>query len=140
MKKYEFLDHTADAKFLAYGKDLEDAFKSCALATTVIMTDIDKVEKKIEKKIEVTSNKKRSLLYDFLEELIFYLDTEGFLLAEVKELQIKKNNETYSLSATILGDSSDKYEILTAIKAVTYSDMFIKEEPNLTTIQVVHDL
>mgnify|MGYP006451174011 FL=1 len=42
MKNYEFLEHTADEKFRAYGKTLEEAFINAALATAKIMTD-DKV-------------------------------------------------------------------------------------------------
>ncbi|RMF55612.1 archease [Candidatus Woesearchaeota archaeon] len=139
MKKYEFLEHTADAKFRAYGRTLEGAFKNAALATFAIMTDITKIKPKIEQVIEVTSRNKEALLYDFLAELLFLMDTEGFLLGKVKSLKIT-HNLTYSLKAVVLGDNADNYEVFTAIKAVTYNDMFIKEEENKVTIQVVHDL
>jgi len=136
MKNYEFLEHTADEKFRAYGKTLEEAFINAALATAKIMTD-DKVKPTIEKKIEIKVNTKEKLLYQFLEELLFYVDTEGFILSEVKDLEIKDN---FTLTATFLGDSAEDYEIKAHIKAITYNDMFIKEEENLVTIQVVHDL
>ena len=140
MKPYEFLEHTADAKFRAYGKTLEEAFTNAALATTAIMCGVKKVRQSIEKTINVAAKKKESLLFDFLQQLVILLDTEGFLLGGVKSLTISKNKEGYSLHAIILGDSADHYEIHTAIKAVTYNDMFIKEEQGLITIQVVHDL
>ena len=38
MKTYEFLPHTADVKFLAYGKTLEEAFQNAALATFQVMS------------------------------------------------------------------------------------------------------
>ncbi len=136
MKKYEFLEHTADEKFRAYGKTLEEAFINAALATAKIMTD-DKIKPVIEKKIEIKVNTKEKLLYQFLEELLFFVDTEGFILSKVKDLVIKDN---FTLTATFLGDSAENYEIKAHIKAVTYNDMFIKEEENLVTIQVVHDL
>jgi len=140
MQKYEFLEHTADAKFRAYGKTLEEAFINAALATTTIMCEVSEVKPKIEKKLNITAKKKESLLFDFLQQLVILLDTEGFLLGAVKSITISKNKEVYSLHAVILGDSADHYEIHTAIKAVTYNDMFIKEEQGLITIQVVHDL
>ena len=79
-------------------------------------------------------------LYDFLESLIILIDTEGFMLGIVKELKITSSSKGFSLMATLLGDNADSYDVHTYIKAVTYSDMFIKEEKNLVTVQVVHDI
>jgi SHS2 domain-containing protein len=135
MKPFEFLPHTADVKFLAYGKNLQEAFANCVLATTRIMTE-DKVLSKEEKTIKIKSSSKQALLYDFLEEIIFLVDTEGFIVGEVKEIKI--NN--LELEAVVVGDNGDNYEILTQIKSITYNDMFIKEEENSVTIQVVHDI
>ena len=140
MKKYEFLDHTADVKFLAYGKTLEEAFANAALASYDVMTDVKKVKPVEEKTIKVTSKNKQALLYDFLEELIVLTDVEGFILSKVKDIKIKENKGNFELKATILGDNGDNYDVHSYIKAVTYSDMFIKETPTQTTIQVVHDI
>ena len=140
MEPYEFLEHTADEKFRAYGKDLEEAFANAALATSAIMTDIKLVKSTITKNIQVEAKNKNTLLYEFLEELIFLVDTEAFLLSKVESLTIKEENQTFKLEATVKGDTADAYEIITHIKAVTYSDMFIKEKENLVTIQVVHDI
>lgn len=137
--KYEFLEHTADVKFRAYGKTLEEAFINAALATAKAMTE-DTIQPKIEKQIEVEAKKKESLLYEFLEELLFLVDTEAFILSEVKELSIKDEDEKFILTATLLGDEADKYDISTHIKAVTYSEMLIEEKEDNVTIQVVHDI
>ena len=142
-KPFEFLEHTADVKFLAYGTTLEEAFTNCVLATTAVMTDLSKIQPKIEKKIHVSAPLKRTLLYDFLQELVVFLDTEGFIACQVSHIKITEQNEKnkgYLLDATLLGDCADHYEVHTAVKSVTYSDMFIKEEKDLVTIQVVHDL
>ena len=133
--KYTFLPHTADVKFQAYGKTLAEAFINSALATRKVMTE-DNIKEVEEKTFTVTATKKETLLYEFLEHLLFLVDTEGFILSEIKSLTIKDN----VLTATITGDNADNYEIQTHIKAVTYSDMFIKEEENQVTIQVVHDI
>ena len=58
MKQYEFLEHTADVKFRAYGKTLEEAFSNAALATSAVMTDVKKIKGKIEKTIAVQSKTK----------------------------------------------------------------------------------
>ena len=139
-KQYEYLPHTADVKFKAYGKDLEEAFKNAALATFDIMTDIKKVKTKIEKEISVKAIRKETLLYDFLEALLYQMDTEGFLLHEVKDIEIKKTDKGYTLNALVAGDEAEGYDVSSYIKSVTYSDMFIKEEKGKVTIQVVHDI
>lgn len=139
-KKYEFFEHTADAKFKAYGKNLEEAFANAALATTAIMTDINKIKPVTVRNMHIESKNKESLLYDFLEELLYYLDTEGFLLANVKEIHIQKA-EKYSLDVVLEGDYAEKgYEVHTAIKSVTYNDMKIEEKEDEVIIQVVHDI
>ena len=123
--KYEFLPHTADVKFIAYVKTLEEAFSNAALALTEVITDYNKVEPKVEKTIEVSSEDEKALLYDFLEQFLILLDSENFLLNSVKELKIEKN-KGLKLKAEIAGDTElEKYETETHIKAVTYHGLKI---------------
>ena len=42
-KQYEYLEHTADVKFLAYGKTLEEVFENAALAMFNVMIDTGKI-------------------------------------------------------------------------------------------------
>jgi SHS2 domain-containing protein len=137
---YEFLEHTADAKFLAYGNTLEEAFSNVVKATTAIMTDVEKVQPKIDKEIKLEASSKESLLYDFIDELIFLLDTEAFIAKEVKKIIITIKNHRATLHAVVLGDCADGYDVHTYIKSPTYNDMFIKEEQDKVTIQMVHDI
>ena len=136
MKKFEFLEHTADAKFLAYGKTLEEAFSNAALALFTLMTDVSKVKPRVKKHITVTSSSREAMLYDFLESLVVLIDTEGFLLHEMKNMQITGN----VLSADAYGDHAEGYDVHTHIKAITYNDMFIKEEKGKFILQVVPDI
>jgi len=139
MEKYKFLEHTADAKFQAYGRSLEEAFSNAALAMFSIITDTEKVKGNIQKDIECSSKDLKSLHYDFLEELVFLIDTKNFLLHNVKEMNIYKD-EIYFLRAVVEGDEAETYETSGDIKAVTYNEMEIKEEKDKVTVQVVLDL
>ena len=106
-KPYEFLPHTADTRIRAYGKTLEEAFINCALATTDTITNHTKIKAAVERKIKIKSENKESLLYDFLEQFLILLDSEGFLLHKVKELKIKD----LQLTATVSGDTHpEKYK------------------------------
>lgn len=137
MKPYRFFPHTADTKFQAYGKTLEEAFANAAYALTEVITDHAKIKKTTEKTIAVASESPEALLYDFLEKFLILLDTEGFLLREIKELKIEKNR----LNAKLIGDiHPEGYEIRTHIKAITYQEMFIKKEKERFIIQVIPDI
>ena len=140
--RYEYLEHTADLKIRAYGKTLEQAFVNIAIGAFDFLTNTTKVKKKIEKKISIKAKRIESLLYDFLEELLFMLDTNGFILAEIKDMVIRedKDNKKYSLQCFALGDDYKNYEVKGNIKSVTYSEMLIKKEKDGFVIEVVLDI
>jgi len=126
--KYEFLDHTADAKIRSYGQNIEEAFVNAGLAVFSILKNPDEVKSIINKDINVESKEYSSLLYDFLEELLFLLDTEGFLLSKIIDLKIEKKQGKLNLSCKIAGDNYKKYNISGNIKSITYNDMIINQD------------
>ena len=82
MKKYKFLEHTADIKFQAFGKDINEAFENSALAlTNIIYKEKIKATEKISIKIKAKDLK--SLLYDFLGKILFHLEVDDFLLSNI---------------------------------------------------------
>jgi SHS2 domain-containing protein len=142
--KYEYLKHTADLKVRAYGKTLEEAFANVAIGGFDFLTDTAKIKKKVEKKISITSKRLESLLYDFIEELLFLLDTEGFIISGFKDMKIAegkdKDKGNYSLKCVALGDSYKSYQVKGDIKAITYSEMSIKKEKNGFEVIVILDI
>ena len=66
-KQFEYLSHTADAKFRAYGKTIEEKFTNAAVATFNIMLNPNKVKPLIKKEITLTAKKTESLLYDWID-------------------------------------------------------------------------
>jgi SHS2 domain-containing protein len=140
MDKFKFFEHTADAKFQAYGKRMEEAFSNAALAMFSILTDTNKIKKKIKKGIEARGHDIKSLLYNYLEELLFLIDTENFLLNHIEQLKIHKKEKKYFIEAIAVGDKAENYETTGDIKAITYNEMEIKEEKNKVMVQVVLDL
>ncbi len=141
MEKYKFLEHTADAKFQAFGKNMEEAFGNAALAMFSIITDTKKIKEKMKKGIAAEGHDLKSLLYNFLEELLFLIDTEHYLLNHVEDIKMHKKDGKYFVEAIAVGDRySDQYEAHGDIKAVTYNEMEIKEENGKVMVQVVLDL
>lgn len=140
MERYKFLKHTADAKFQAYGRSLEEAFSNAALAVAGLMWDWENVERKLERPVKVRGNDLEQLLISFLEEIIYLLETEMFLLSSVEKLMIEKEAKGYRLKALFKGDRhSEKYKIYGDVKAITYNEMEI-EARNHFMVQVVVDM
>jgi SHS2 domain-containing protein len=135
MVKFKFLEHTADIKFQAFGKTLEEAFKNSALAMANLIFK-GKVKGKISKKIKVSGKDNERLLYEFLEEILVLLDSEDFILSKIKSLKIKDNN----LKAEVIGDKASDYNFSNQVKAVTYNEMFVKMEKDKYATQVVLDV
>ncbi|MBU0461034.1 MAG: archease [Nanoarchaeota archaeon] len=142
-KGFKYLPHTADVKFVAEGKMLDEAFENAAYATFNVIVDTDIVERKIKKTIKIEAKRELSLLYDFLGELLFLLDTDGFLLSKVEKLKIAISKDVYKLDATVSGDiytEDNKYSVQGNIKSVTYNDMKIEKIDKGYELTVVLDL
>lgn len=137
MKKYRFLDHTADVKFQAFGATLEEVFTNAALAMASLMCK-EKVSTRSSVRVDVEGRDLESLLYNFLEEFLVLFDSRNFLLARVEAVEI--DNRELKLEAEAVGDRAGDYEIYLGIKAVTYSDMFVRQENNAWVAQVVLDV
>lgn len=134
--KFKFLEHTADIKFQAFGKSEEELFENCALALRDSIYHGIKVKENKRKTIKAEGKDYESLMYNFLEEIIYLLDAEDFLIVKVEKIKIDK----LKLKAIIVGDKASDYKFTNPVKAVTYNEMFVKEEHGKWTSQVVLDV
>ena len=140
MKKYRFLQHTADAKFQAFGNTIEEAFCHAALAIVSLMWEGDSIEQKKHVRVKVEGRDLKQLLVNFLEEILYLLDTEMFLLSSVEELSIEKKDGSFLLRALFKGDMySEVYRIFGSVKAITYNEMEISTDTPVM-VQVVVDI
>lgn len=140
MKKFEYFDVTADIGFRAYGESLDEAFENAGLAIFNIISDTSNISPEIARSFEITSEDEVSLLYDYLEELLFYHEVDFMLFSEFS-VDISKNDGVYNLKATIKGEAIDwdKHERKSEIKAITLHMMDIKKTEHFE-IQSIVDL
>ena len=123
--KYKFLEHTADIKFLVYGRTLAEIFENSVLAVLDYISRGQKIKTTKGKIIDVSGNDLESLFYNFLDELIYLIDAENFITVKAK-VTIRG----YNLHAELFGDNTKSYKDLDHIKAATYSEMYIKKLPD----------
>ena len=140
MKKFEYFDVTADIGFRAYGESLDEAFENAGLAIFNIISDTSNISPKIARSFEITSEDEVSLLYVYLEELLFYHEVDFMLFSEFS-VDISKNDGVYNLKATIKGEAIDwnKHERKSEIKAITLHMMDVKKTEHFE-IQSIVDL
>jgi SHS2 domain-containing protein len=140
VKKFQYLRHTADAKFKAFGRSLEEAFCHAALATASLMWDCDLIEPYIKHSVFVSAKDEEQLLLNFLEEILFLLDSQMFLTKKADGLRIEKRNGCLILDAQLIGDTcSNRYQTFGEVKAITYNEMKIVKG-SLVEVQVVVDM
>jgi SHS2 domain-containing protein len=120
---YKFLEDvgTADIAFEATGRDLPQLFTAAADATMNVMIDnLDAIESRETRQIELSNDNVEMLLFDFLQELIYFKDAKRLLL-RAHETQIDQKGEAYSLKAKVAGERLDdtRHQQRADVKAVT---------------------
>lgn len=130
-----------DAEIEASGKDVEQAFENAGRAVEDLMVDIKSVRASESKEVKLQASDLGSLLYQWIESLIAFQDTDGLLFSEFS-CKISKTSNGYNLLAKLTGERFDskKHEQKTAIKAPTFHDMKIRETTHGTTMRFLVDL
>ena len=136
------MDHPSDVYVEVRAKSLKEAFALGGMAVYEVMTDVSRVRKKEKIEVTVEGFDLYSLLYNWLEELIYLFDSKGFLGSEVKVEEVVERDEGFKLKAVIIGERYDanRHESKTAIKAATYHLMEIKREDDEYVVRFVLDI
>lgn len=123
----------------AWGDSLPEAFEQCGIAMFGYMTELDSVEIKESKEIEAIGHDLESLLYHFLDELLFVFCCEPYLIcSKVKITEFVAEGEEYRIKCKCYGEEFQlgKHPQGTEVKAITYSAMQIVNEPDTGTFEV----
>ena len=100
IKRFEFLEHTGDVKFKAYGKELSEVFENCALAVSSVFSRGGKINDPGKKEFVVSENNYESLLYQFIEELIYLFDVDAFVVSRT-EVKIEEKDGKVMANALV---------------------------------------
>jgi len=141
---YKYLDNIAiaDAAFQATGSTLEEMFTSAADATmNVMVADLNTIAEHHQKIIQLTDDALDMLLFQFLQEFVFYKDAEQLLLRP-QTLKITHTSPTYTLTAQLSGSTANPqiHDLVTDIKAVTLHRLNVEKTKSTWTATVVLDI
>jgi len=125
---YKFLDHTADVFFVAKADTLPELFEQCALAVGETMVDIHKVSPKQTVKILGEDKNVETLLYDFLDEIVFFKDYKQLLFSKFK-ITIEEKEGKYFLTCLASGEKLDlaRHDPKVDVKAITMHEFEVKK-------------
>ncbi|MFH1395865.1 MAG: archease [archaeon] len=130
----KYLEHTADILFQAEAETLPELFEQCALAVEESQVDVENFKPKEKVIITGENNKIDLLLFDFLDDLLMYKDSELLMFCkfDIKiEEKISESEECgenncegktiYHLTCTAYGEKIDheKHDRKVDIKAIT---------------------
>jgi SHS2 domain-containing protein len=125
-RRYRYIEHPSDVGFEAFGSSLEALFANAALAMYSFMTDVTAIAATEERVITVEAEDLYSLMFDWLDELLFLFEAEFLVMTD---FNIAVDTSTFSITGTCRGGKFDpeQHEAGIIIKAVTYNMMEVKK-------------
>jgi SHS2 domain-containing protein len=141
---YEFLEEiaTADVAFRAWGQDLEETFVAAAEAVmNVMVEDLDSIQPREERQLTADNDALDLLLFNFLQELVYYKDAEQLML-RVPQVRIEEDDGRYRLEATARGERLDptRHQPRGDVKAVTLHRFSLQQRERGWEASVILDI
>jgi SHS2 domain-containing protein len=129
---YEWRSHTAEIELAIEAESEEQVFAdaAAAFAELVALEDGGTDE---QRRVALEAPDRASLLVEWLQELIFLADSEGFVAERASDVRL----EDGSLHATLVGRRAP-FEPL--VKAATYHGLQFAREGNMWRARVVLDV
>ena len=139
MIPFEYLEHTADIKFRAYGKTPEEMLSNAAAALFQSMMKTAMVIVKETWKVELEAFDLEDLAYQWLSEIVFLFETESAVFATFS-VKLQQNGAC-KLQGKIGGERMDlkRHAFENEVKAITRHKFGIKKN-DVWCIQVILDV
>ena len=139
MKKFEYLDHTADIGIRAYGQDLKDLFENAAEAMLAVTAELDTIDEMMLMEVSVTASTLPDLMLNWLGELNFQHQVEEIFFCRTEIREISPNR----LRAVVFGEArnENRHVVLAEIKSVTFHQLQVEQASDgVWTAQVIFDI
>ena len=141
---YQYLGDvaTADIAFEAYGQSKEEMFIAAADALmNVMVEDLGTITERLWREVSVEAETLEMLLFQFLQEFIFYKDAEQLLLRAAR-MRFKEQKGMWMVTARAYGETLDpkKHPLNVDVKAVTMHQFAVSENQGQWKARVVLDI
>jgi len=135
---FRILEHTADVGFEAHGATREEVFAHAARALFYLIVELESVLPRQEKTLRVEGRDPPDLLVNWLSELLYLHDAEGWLF---RDFELRALADT-SLIAIARGERIDRarHRLKLLVKAITYHQLALEQTPQGWQAQVYVDI
>jgi SHS2 domain-containing protein len=139
---FSFHEHTADITLECWAPELKQAFEEAALGTFEVILDTSTVEPLHPIDINLLGTDLEELLVEWVGRLIALIDIESSFYSKFDVISITQESDGFSLKGQAWGETinHEKHDTRTEVKAMTYADLRIHQEPEKTTIWFTLDL
>jgi SHS2 domain-containing protein len=124
---YRHLSHTADVGLAAWGSTLAEAFAETIRGTVAVTYDLRRIRPFDERVVGATATDDARLLVDLLDDVLYLVETEGFVPARATVALSDSRAE-----ARLFGETFDPARHRRAgpqVKAITYHGLRIAPGP-----------
>ena len=135
---FETFDHTADVGIIARGSNLAEAFANAAKAMFSLMVDLDRVETREERRVEVDAEDREGLLVAWLAELLYMSEVDSVVF---NRFDVDEISDT-RIAARAFGEplDLDRHNPKLMIKAVTRHMLQVEPANGGVQVRVVLDI
>lgn len=140
---YSIVEHTADVGIFAWGPDPKRAFAEATWGMFAIALGQDPQDwhgsgQPQTLDVEVEGQTWDELLVNWLAELVFHFDVNGFIPREINFKECAPPRCSARLEGVSLGDPEEAGGV--GIKAVTYHQLAVRVSAEKTELQVIFDI
>ncbi|MCL5423572.1 MAG: archease [Candidatus Marsarchaeota archaeon] len=140
--KYKFLPHTADVKFIAYGKNESELIENAALAMFSTITHIKNIkrnEKKYIIKKSFSASSIDELIWKILQHTLSFADSKNLFCYNLNVLNLSKKNTYKAVVKLFLIDKSEIYANRD-VKGISKYSFIFKHNKKILSITAVLDV
>ncbi len=137
MRRYQALDHDADAAIIAYGATEHELFENAAYGMFDLMYDLSALQPRYDRPVQAAGDTIEELLVDWLSEVLYVGEVDGIAFCYFTVDRLEEGGVKGSAGGTRLAE----VELRGApIKAVTYHDLAVTSIPGGWWARLVFDV
>ena len=124
-QQFRLLEHTADVGFEAFGANREEVFAHAARALFHLIVDLDTIDPRADVAVTVAGTDPESVLVNWLSELLYLHDAEGWLFGDFRILRLQDDG----LRAVARGEkfNRSRHQAKLLVKAITYHQLALEK-------------
>ena len=138
---YSFFSHTGDIGIAVTAASLDGLFADAAIALTETMTDHGLVAAARSTPVSLRSTALDLLLVDWLNDLVYRFDTEGFLASSAR-VAVARDGSDWVVAGSIEGEILEpaRHPVKLLVKAATYHALQVSQTSDGWRATVVIDV